>query len=111
MLPVFSFSLWDGHHCIECLGFTTTAISNCDWPSGAIGRPRDLYFSRIRGNPQCTYGKDSATCLKVKEAMESQLTELEYKVTRENATERPFTGLSWYHREQGVCGGVVAGVV
>jgi peptide-methionine (R)-S-oxide reductase len=39
---------------------------------------------------------------KSKRQWKSQLTEIEYEVTREKGTERAFTGLYWDHREQGV---------
>jgi peptide-methionine (R)-S-oxide reductase len=43
------------------------------------------------------------------EKWRAQLTELQYRVTRESHTERPFSGVYWDHFEEGVYGCICCG--
>ncbi|MDA7903435.1 peptide-methionine (R)-S-oxide reductase MsrB [Mariniblastus sp.] len=63
---------------------------------------KNATLTEAAGNPNVLAETMPRRVSKSKRQWKSQLTELEYEVTREKGTERPFTGSYWNHREQGV---------
>lgn len=64
--------------------------------------PKKSTLTEATENPSVLSEAIPRRVSKSKRQWKSQLTDFEYEVTREKGTERPFTGLYWNHREQGV---------
>ena len=66
------------------------------------GNPKNSTLTEAAGNPNVLTEAIPGRVSKSERQWKPQLIELEYGVTREKGTERPFTGLYWDHRKQGV---------
>ncbi len=70
------------------------------------GSGRDAYFESIWGE---TGEKHQDFMKPDKEDLKLMLTPLQYKVTQENGTERPFENLYWDNKEEGIYVDIVSG--
>jgi peptide-methionine (R)-S-oxide reductase len=73
-------------------------------PSGSSNRPMtiaNIIPGHGKNPPNNIHGPSDLKIRKTKDQWKAELTAEQYKVTRRSATERPFTGKYWNHREDG----------
>ena len=70
------------------------------------GSGRDAYFERIWGDAE---NQNKMSMKPDKKDLKMMLTPLQYEVTQENGTERPFKNLYWDNKQEGIYVDVVTG--
>src|SRR5688572_18187622 len=75
----------------------------------AMSEPAAPQPANTRAQPKVEKPTQAPTAIPSDEELRKRLTPLQYAVTRENATERPFTNEYWKHNGEGIYVDIISG--